>query len=79
MIYGLDVNPKKSGLCDDCKIPLYKRKDDVKDKVKTRLKIYHEETEPIEKFYSNKGLLVKLDGSKSIPELFKEIKSLLSK
>jgi adenylate kinase len=78
-IYGLDVLPKKPGTCDNCSVQLYKRKDDIEDKVKVRLKIYHKETEPIAKFYSDKGLLVKLDGSKPIPELFEEIKALLSK
>ena len=78
-IYGLNVPPKNPGVCDKCKIKLYKREDDVENKVRTRLKIYHEDTEPLVKFYEDKGLLVKLDGSKPINELFEEIKSLLSK
>ena len=78
-IYGLDVPAKKPGICNKCRVGLYKRKDDVEDKIKNRLKIYHEETEPIAKFYEDKGLLVKLDGSKPIKDLFEEIKTLLSK
>ena len=34
-----------------------------------RLKVYHEQTEPLKAFYENEGLLAKVDGTGSISEI----------
>ena len=54
--------PKVEGICDNCGTALTIRKDDNPETVKDRLVVYHRETEPLIKYYSEKGLLKKVDG-----------------
>lgn len=54
--------PKKAGICDKCSTALAQRSDDTKEGVTKRLKIYHESTEPVVKYYEKERLLVKVDG-----------------
>ena len=54
--------PKVEGICDKCGEKLVIRKDDNPDTVKDRLVVYHRETEPLIKFYEEKGLLRRIDG-----------------
>lgn len=55
--------PKVAGICDHCGTELTIRKDDNPDTVKDRLVVYHEATEPLIKFYSEKGLLKTINGN----------------
>ncbi len=54
--------PKVEGVCDKCGEKLVIRKDDNPDTVKDRLVVYHRETEPLIKFYEQRGLLRRIDG-----------------
>lgn len=54
--------PKVEGKCDIDGTTLIKRTDDTLETAHKRLKIYHEETEPIIKYYKEKGILIKADG-----------------
>ena len=54
--------PKKSGVCDGCGAALVQREDDKAATVANRLKIYHEMTEPIIKFFNDLNLLSNIDG-----------------
>lgn len=47
--------PKKSGICDNCQGELYQRKDDTEEVVKERLKVYHDQTQPLIAFYKAKA------------------------
>ena len=58
--------PKVEGICDKCGAELVIRKDDNPDTVRDRLVVYHRETEPLIKYYSEKGLLKKVDGMAGI-------------
>lgn len=49
--------PKVSGVCDNCGGELSTRADDKPDVIKKRLDVYHEQTEPLKKFYNEKGML----------------------
>ena len=49
--------PKVEGICDRCGSPLIKRKDDNPETIKERLDVYHQNTEPLIEYYTNKGLL----------------------
>jgi adenylate kinase len=42
------------------------------------LEIYHVETAPILPYYENRGLLVKVDGEKSVSDVTKEIELILA-
>jgi adenylate kinase len=70
-IYNLLTNkPKNEGICDKCKGELYQRDDDTEETVKKRLKLYKDVTLPLIKYYKKKKILLDVDGSKSIAEVF---------
>jgi adenylate kinase len=43
--------PKQSGICDKCGAQLYHREDDTEEKIRTRFKVYQEQTQPLIEFY----------------------------
>ena len=56
--YHIKYNPSAKGEdCDKCGSGLTIRKDDAPEVVKSRLDVYHKETQPLEEFYRNKGIL----------------------
>lgn len=54
------------------------RSDDTEEKVKTRLQVYREETQPVMKHYEKQGKVQEIDGIGSIDEIFGRIKKALS-
>ncbi|MBR1779482.1 MAG: adenylate kinase [Clostridia bacterium] len=62
----VNKKPKVDNVCDKCKNTLIQRKDDEIETVRDRLKIYHEQTEPLIKYYKSKGKLVKINGNNSV-------------
>ncbi len=69
--------PKKAGLCDKCGQELYQRDDDKVETVVERLKEYYRKTAPIMDYYSEKGLLVDIDGTPMPGEVTKLISKVL--
>ncbi|HHX24625.1 MAG: adenylate kinase [Tepidanaerobacteraceae bacterium] len=65
--------PKSPGICDKCGGKLIIRKDDEVDTVKKRLEVYKSNTSPLIDFYNAQNLLINVDGSKAIDEVFSEI------
>lgn len=55
------------------------RKDDTPSLIKKRLEIYHRQTEPVLRFYQEKGILEEIDGERSIEEIFQDILKRLGK
>ena len=51
------IPPRVEGICDNCGGKLIQRKDDTPETVRERLKVYHNETEPLVDFYAARGLL----------------------
>ena len=60
--------PAKEGICDSCGGELIIRKDDVPETIQNRLNIYHEQTEPIKKFYEAKGILAVAQGEEELKD-----------
>ena len=58
--------PKTEGICDNCGSELTIRKDDEPETVKNRLKVYHQETEPLKDFYKSRGKLKTVDNQPTI-------------
>lgn len=71
--------PKKDDVCDICGGKVFQRADDKEEAVKNRLNVYKKQTEPLIDYYTKQGLLVTLDGTKDIDEVFEEIKAVLKK
>ena len=62
-VYHIESNPPVSGgVCDHCNVELITRKDDNEEVVGRRLEVYAQDTRPVIDFYSNEGLLRKVDG-----------------
>ncbi len=49
--------PKAEGVCDSCGGALVQREDDKPETVQSRLDVYHSQTEPLKKFYGERGVL----------------------
>ncbi|MEU9009820.1 adenylate kinase [Streptomyces sp. NPDC048479] len=58
-VYHVSYSPPKAeGVCDECGGELYQRDDDSEETVRTRLEVYHTQTEPIIDYYRAQGLVV---------------------
>ena len=71
------IPPKQEGICDACGKELILRDDDKPETVLKRLNIYHEQTQPLIDYYTKKGILKEVDGTKDMSEVFDEIVSIL--
>lgn len=54
------------------------RSDDTEEKVKTRLQVYREETEPVLEHYEKQDVLKEINGVGTVEEVFERIKSVLN-
>lgn len=75
----VNIPPKKEGICDTCGGELVLRDDDKPETVEKRLSVYHEQTQPLIDYYKNSGILVTLDGTKDMNEVFTKICSVLER
>ena len=73
----VNVPPKKEGICDICGAALIQRDDDKPETVKNRLKVYHEQTQPLIDYYEKAGVLKTVDGTKDRDEVFADITAIL--
>ncbi|HIY19767.1 MAG TPA: adenylate kinase [Candidatus Blautia avistercoris] len=71
--------PKKEGVCDTCGEALVLREDDKPETVQKRLNVYHEQTQPLIDYYTKAGILVTVDGTKDMEEVFQAITEILDK
>jgi Adenylate kinase (EC 2.7.4.3) len=72
------IPPKQEGICDKCGSALVLRDDDKPETVLNRLKVYHDQTQPLIDYYTEKGILKTVDGTKDMQEVFEQIVSILS-
>lgn len=71
------IPPKKEGVCDACGSELVLRDDDRPETVQNRLKVYHEQTQPLIDFYTGKGILRSVDGTRDMRDVFAAITEIL--
>ncbi|PLX29576.1 MAG: adenylate kinase [Alphaproteobacteria bacterium] len=70
--------PDEQGVCDICGASDFMRRpDDSAETLKTRLKKYQEETQPIIPFYIGKGVLKEVDGSLPMEEVSRQIAEII--
>lgn len=66
-IYHVKYNPpERTGICDVCNGELYQRSDDTETAITQRFETYTEQTAPLIQYYTEKGLLITVDGAKTI-------------
>ena len=66
--YHTKYKPSPNGENCKCGEPLSIRADDDPEVVKSRLEIYHAQTEPLKEFYNNKGLLKIVIGQEKLED-----------
>lgn len=76
--YHVLFNPTKvEGKCDVCGESLILRDDDKPETVKKRLDVYHTQTQPLIDFYTERKVLVGVDGTQSMDKVFDDIMKIL--
>lgn len=79
-VYSLiDSPPAKSGRCSLCGTKLIKRTDDTEDTIRARLAAYHFMTEPLARYYRERGALLTVNGEQPIPYVFEDLIKKLGK
>ncbi len=72
-VYNLIFNPPK----DDEEVDLYQRVDDTEEVIKTRLKVYHEQTAPLIDYYSKLNLVKDVDSDDTLEVVKQNISKIL--
>jgi len=70
--------PKREGICDQDGSRLIQRDDDRPEVVRNRLRVYHEQTEPLIGYYDERGLLRRVDGTRSPGEVHDHIRAVIA-
>ena len=69
MTYHVEFKPSKDNkTCDGCGTELVIRNDDKPETVLERLKIYHDQTEPLKEYYGSRDKLVIVEGQEELKD-----------
>ena len=67
--YHIDYKkPAADGVCDACGGALVQRKDDSPETISERLKVYHDQTEPLKSYYKAAGKLRIVQGQEEVKD-----------
>jgi adenylate kinase len=78
-VYHVESDPPKhEGRCDVDGSRLVQRDDDKPEVVAKRLEVYHAETEPLVSHYDERGLLRRIDGTRSPTEVHDHVRAVLA-
>jgi adenylate kinase len=73
-VYHLDAPPARDRVCDRCGGEVAPRADDTDEHaIRERLRLYHEQTEPLKDYYKRRGVLRVVDGRGTRDEVLDEI------
>jgi adenylate kinase len=70
--------PKHDDVCDQDGSRLIQRDDDKPDVIKNRLRVYHENTEPLVEYYDEHGLMRRIDGTRPAAEVHDHIRAVIA-
>jgi adenylate kinase len=77
--YHVDFDPPKhDDVCDQDGSRLVQRDDDKPDVIQKRLKVYHDQTEPVIDYYDQKGILRRVDGTRGPAEVHDHIRAVIA-
>ena len=78
-VYHVDFDPPKNeGVCDQDGSRLIQRDDDKPETVRKRLSVYHDQTAPLIKWYEDRGLLRRFEGTRPPDEVHDRIRATLA-
>jgi adenylate kinase len=70
--------PKREGVCDQDGSRLVQRDDDKPEVIRNRLRVYHEQTEPLIDFYDEHGVMRRIDGTRPPVEVHDHIRAVIA-
>jgi adenylate kinase len=70
--------PKRDGTCDQDGSRLVRRDDDEPDVIRNRLRVYHEQTEPLVDYYDDRGIMRRIDGTRDAAEVNDHIRAVIA-
>jgi adenylate kinase len=70
--------PKHEGMCDQDGSRLVQRDDDQPEVIENRLKVYHEQTEPLIAHYDEQGLMRRIDGTRPPADVHDHIRAVIA-
>lgn len=79
-VYNVNIEslmPSKENVCDNCGNELYQRGDDNRETFETRYNEYLEKTSPLIDYYKNKNVLFEIDSTRTVEEIFSQIKEII--
>ena len=71
-IYHAEYDPPPDD-ADEDPGPFVQREDDREEAIRHRLKVYHDQTEPLKDYYADRGILVTVDATQDIPWVTQDI------
>jgi adenylate kinase len=77
-LYNMESDPPGDGVhCDVCGEELIIRSDDREDVIRKRLEVYRRQTEPIIRWYGEKGTVLRIDGEQGPDEVLAQVRRLI--
>ena len=77
-IYHVRNHPSQvEGICDVCGSPLIQRADDTEEQLRVRLDEHEKNTKPVLDYYREKGLVVDINATRSIDEVWNDVAAAL--
>jgi adenylate kinase len=70
--------PKHEGVCDQDGSRLVQRDDDKPEVIRNRLRVYHEQTEPLIDYYDEQGLMRRIDGTRDAADVHDHIRAVIA-
>ena len=78
-VYNVHTDPPKHDeVCDQDGSRLIQRDDDREETVRKRLEVYHRQTSPLIRFYEERDLLKRFDGTRSPTEVHDHIRATIA-
>ncbi len=77
--YHIELDPpKREGVCDQDGSRLFQRDDDQPEVIENRLRVYHEQTEPLVDYYDEQGLMRRIDGTREAADVHDHIRAVIA-
>jgi adenylate kinase len=70
--------PKREGVCDQDGSRLIQRDDDKPEVIRNRLRVYHDQTEPLVDYYDDHGVMRRIDGTRPPVEVNDHIRAVIA-
>jgi adenylate kinase len=70
--------PKHDDVCDQDGSRLVQRDDDKPEVIERRLRVYHDQTEPLVDYYDQRGILRRVDGTRGPAEVHDHIRAVIA-